>query len=1216
MKTWILRISIGSFACLFLIMGTLFLLLGTQSGTDFIIAQVEKQLDGQLQIGSATGTILDRLEIKDLLFDSPAGKAELGKLVFDWKSSDLFSLHLHIVELRADDISYTAIPQTTKPEPETTDPISLPDLSLPIRITIEKLAVNNVTFYANADAKPLKIKHSNLALLWDTTGMQLQELSFTMPEVTLLAKGEVFPTGNYPLTLETNIQTLSSNYPSLTLHGEYIGDLQELSIKEELRGDMEADIHASLQDVLNELAWNIDLQITEFGPKAFNPAAPQSISGKIHSQGNLQQLATTAQIRVRDNKEDYFNWDAALDVDVDLESLLLKIKQCTLQHQDTAAVIELAGTADMDQELDVTLKWQQLQWPVRGEAEYSSAAGDVSLTGTVDDFHLLLKTAVSGNAIPDTAIQLTSDGNKESIRDMQLTLNGLDGKLIVRGDAEWAPAVKWQIHTEAQHLNPGVYSSQWPGQVTWQIKSQGHIEESEVFTDVIIDHLQGHLRDYPIAGTGKISVAAETIQIDKLLLSSGNATVRAEGVLGEASDLKWKIDIPDFADLLPDSSGALSGSGTVFGKMAAPKLDLQVAGNNIALPQLELERLQLQADFDLSWEEAFQVNLVARNLKSGENQIPEITLQSEGLLTKHTLKLHASHELAELSMDLAGGYEDKQWQGVLESLRLDSKDMGTWQSSNPTKLMAGAQAATLAPLCLSRETSALCVNGNWDKKNTNTGGKLSLTGFPLSWFSAWFPENIDDLGGVFSLEADATMQDKLQATAQAQITPGTISYSTDRDQGALSHEGLTFDLFIVNDGMEADLWLSVDSNIISGKIKSPDLLTTDREQSPTIDGTININANNFQLVETLVADVQNLQGQIDTNFSIQGTLAQPEVNGAGKIYINNILIPAAGLELSDTTLDILADNSTLKLNGIFNSKKGSMAIDGHALLDAGKNYPASITLKGNNFRLVNLPDFQVYLSSDLLMEKKKDLTTLSGTVTIPRAEILFRELPTGTTTASPDIVILQQKKEETPKSPMQMNLKIGLGDKVHFAGIGLNAFIDGQLNISAEPDEQMLGSGEFHIKQGSYRAYGQDLEIETGVISFPGGPLTQPGINLRATRTVGDIVAGISAIGPASKPRITTFSRPPMSESHTLSYLITGSAPNTGSRTKLSVGRQINNKLNVSVGTDIKSGESEFVARYRLSRNIFVQTTTASSSNAADIFYTTEFGGEEKNEEE
>ena len=48
-------------------------------------------------------------------------------------------------------------------------------------------------------------------------------------------------------------------------------------------------------------------------------------------------------------------------------------------------------------------------------------------------------------------------------------------------------------------------------------------------------------------------------------------------------------------------------------------------------------------------------------------------------------------------------------------------------------------------------------------------------------------------------------------------------------------------------------------------------------------------------------------------------------------------------------------------------------------------------------------------------------------------------------------------------------------------------------------------------------------------------------------------------------------------------------------------------------GTDTKTGESQFIARYRLSKKIHVESTTGTSSNAADIFYSTELG--EKSEE-
>ena len=416
MKKWIVRISVTGLAFLFLIIGTVSFLIGTQSGTNFIVTQAERLMNGQLQIGSATGTLLDRLELSDLLFESPAaGKAEVGKLVLDWKRSDLFNLHIHIVELSATNIHYTASQLETEAiaEPKSTASTTLPELALPITITVEKLLIDNVKFYTAKDVEPITITHTEISALWNTNGIQLKKLSFAMPEITLEAKGEVLPTGNYPLAFTTVITTLSPEYPSVTLRGDYGGDLQTLTINEQLRGELEADLQGTLQDVVNAFAWDIKLNIIHFTPEIFNPDIPGIITGNIASTGTLQSLNATAQIAMRDTENSYGNWDAVLDADINLESLLISIKQCTLKQQDSPALIDLAGTVDMDQQLAIALSWKSLQWPITGEAEYSSSAGDIKLTGTIDNFHLDLQTTLSGSAIPDSAIQLSSDGNTE-----------------------------------------------------------------------------------------------------------------------------------------------------------------------------------------------------------------------------------------------------------------------------------------------------------------------------------------------------------------------------------------------------------------------------------------------------------------------------------------------------------------------------------------------------------------------------------------------------------------------------------------------------------------------------------------------------------------------------------------------------------------------------------------------------------------------------------
>jgi translocation and assembly module TamB len=1213
-KKWIICIATGLFALVLLLFSGVFYLLGTESGTHFLVTQAEKQLDGVLQIGSSTGKILDRIELRDILFDSAAGKAELGRLVLDWKTTDLLRLHLHVLELTADDISYTVIPQATEPEPEESGPLVLPELSLPITITIEKLGIHNVTFLSTPDAKALTVDTATLALLWDSNGIQLQELNVAMPEASLQIQGQVNPVGNYPLQLTTTLETLSPDLPSLKLLGEYGGDLQKLVVKEDLSGDIIAELHVDVLQPIDALAWQANLEITELSPALFSPEIAGVLTGSLQSNGTLQQANLTATLSIRDETATEFNWDAELDMEANLESLLITVNQLKLKHADTPARIELAGTAAPEGPLDLTLQWQELQWPLAGDAEYSSTQGDAALTGSVDAYHLILNADVAGRSIPMTSLQLSTDGNTEQVDNLQLTANLLDGVVSVQGKAQWAPAVTWELSTDAADINPGVQYAEWPGNLNWLIQTTGAMEEAGVVTDVILERLEGDLRQLPVAGKAQIGVKPGTIQINDLRLSSGTAALTAQGTLGNKSTLQWQVDVEDFSDLLPESGGQLSGAGTVQGEMDKPQLSLQLSASAISYPQLDLEQLKANAELDLSWKTPFTLNVAATNLKSGENLIKNFTVQGNGTMEEHAVQLTASHELVAITLGLSGGYLQEQWQGVLDTFSINSTDFGPWKLQEPAKLTAAATAANLEQLCLGRENTALCLNGSWDDKNADTGGMVEISEFPLTWLSPWFPDTLENVDGLFSLKADAKMAEKLQADISAEITPGTITYLTAMDKGEIPHQGMKLILHVADDALDADFSLSVDSNTISGNLKSPDLLLPDVGGKARLDGKLLVDARKFDMVEALVPAIEELDAAIDMDFTVQGTVEQPGINGKGTVNIPHVLIPAAGLDLTDTTVAILADNKEISLNGKFYSPEGSMELGGKAALDSAQNWPARFTLKADNFRLVNLADIRVFLTSDLLLKKENDLTSLSGTATIPRAEVLLRELPPGTTTASPDVIIVQEKKEkEDTSSPLAMDLHVTLGNNVHFSGFGFNAFIDGELSITSKPEEQMMGSGAFHIKQGSFRAYGQDLDIETGIISFPGGPLTQPGINLRASRTVGDIVAGISAIGPAAKPRITTFSNPPMSEGQTLSYLLTGSAPeNAGSGAKLSIGRQINNKLSIAVGADVTTGDSEFIARYRLNRAIHVQTTTATNSNAADIFYTVELGGEEE----
>ncbi len=1209
MKKWLKRIGLGAAAVLAVLIGGCCFLLGSESGARFLVSQLEKQLDGQLQVGTVEGRLLDRLELRDVRFSFPFGRGGFSRFVLDWKTTDLLHLQLHILEIAADDISYTLLP--TESEAPSTEPFVLPELSLPVSISLEKLAVANLQFFSASEVSPLVIDSAFLALLWDESGIQLQDLQVRMPEGTAAVQGELNPVAGYPLKLQADIVSLMTDLPSIKLHGDFSGDLKRLLVQLTVQGDIAAELNATVNDVINKSSWQGKLGVSDLRPALFAPDIPGVVSGKIETQGNLQQASLTALLAMHDEENGAYNWNADLDMQADLQDLLFTVNHLLLSHDRTNAALELSGTASVDQELDLLLNLHDLQWPLQGTPDFAVSAGTITLKGTVDDYLLNLTADLGGAQLPAGSWLLKAKGSTERAEIMDLQGNVLDGTLGLSGDVQWTPQLQWNLKSQAQGINPEELSGEWPGKFDWLLQSEGRLEEEGVSAEVSLESLQGTLREQPLFGSAELSVSSDSIDIQKLQLGSGSAEIAAKGRLGESSEIDWNLVVPALGDLLPHASGILRGSGTVKGAMDEPRLNVQLTAESASFAEAELKDLQLAADLDLSWQNPFSVSLSTQGLQYEGNGVEDLQVNAAGSREKHTVLLSAVHELASLHLSLAGGY-DEVWQGVIKKFKVDSRDLGAWRLRKTAALTVGAEAAQLETMCLEGEGS-LCLGGSWDGYSGQSKAEVQLNGFALAALAPWYPEKLQEVGGIFSLQAMVAMQEEIDADVTAKITPGEIRYRTDSELfRTVHHEGGAFTAHVAGGAVESDFHFSLEGNELKGEATLPDVLKVAEKGDAAITARLFVTAHELDVLEALVPDIQELEGGIELDFTVDGTLKEPGLRGKGHLDIGNVFIPAAGLELKDTVFTMAAADKELSLSGTLYSPGGKLILSGTAELDAARNWPAEFSLQADTFRLVNLPEIKIFLDSDLSFTRKGEESLLTGTLAIPKAAVLIRELAPGSQDVSPDVVIIQERKEEPEKvtSPVTMDLKVSLGNDVHFIGFGLNSFVDGQLSLTANPGEQMLGSGEFHVKQGTFRAYGQDLDIERGVISFPGGPLSQPGINLQATRTVGDIVAGVNVLGSASRPRITTFSRPPMSESSTISYLLTGSAPEGGNGgVKLSTGRQINNRLSVFVGTDVKSGDSEFGARYRLNRKTYVQTTTATNSNAVDLFYTIEVGG-------
>ena len=263
---------------------------------------------------------------------------------------------------------------------------------------------------------------------------------------------------------------------------------------------------------------------------------------------------------------------------------------------------------------------------------------------------------------------------------------------------------------------------------------------------------------------------------------------------------------------------------------------------------------------------------------------------------------------------------------------------------------------------------------------------------------------------------------------------------------------------------------------------------------------------------------------------------------------------------------------------------------------------------------MNQPEAQVFVTPDIDVRLQDRDLNITGDVRVPYARIEIAEVPSSAVGASRDVVFVEDTLATRAPVNVHTTVRVALGDSVTFAGFGLRSRLEGGLVVNDEAGKPTRASGEIQLKDGRYRAYGNDLTIDPGRLIFS-GPIDNPGLDIRAYRglTTQNVMAGsgemvgVRLTGTLRKPEFTTFSNPPMSQSETLSYLMFGrplSASSSSDQAALAnaaaiLGMSTGNALAGNIGKQfaldeayIEAGETlkdaSFVAGKYLSPKLFV----------------------------
>ncbi len=400
--------------------------------------------------------------------------------------------------------------------------------------------------------------------------------------------------------------------------------------------------------------------------------------------------------------------------------------------------------------------------------------------------------------------------------------------------------------------------------------------------------------------------------------------------------------------------------------------------------------------------------------------------------------------------------------------------------------------------------------------------------------------------------------------------------------------------------------------------------------------------------------IQESRGRLAVDLTVGGKWRQPIFSGTLKLAEAGGYLPAAGIELKD--LGALAEfhRDRLRLSEfVVHSGPGQLRGKGSLRLKDWRIAEYQAELVGEKFQALDLSELQAQIDPDLKIEGSSSGLKVDGRVTIN--EFLLRKLETSSAVkTSEDVVLVNEARETTrPKAPLAFNGNIDLilGEHVLVKAAGLDARLEGKMNLKVTPGKDPTGSGRISVAEGAYSAYGAKLNIERGNLLFSGGPVQEPTFDILALRTVGKVKAGVRVAGTPRAPKLELYSEPPMGNNDRLAYIVLGrpTAQTSGdanllmtaagallsqgesvvlqdqlkrtlgvdvlgfeagdgdvSTSMLTIGKYLSPDLYVGYGQSLFTETSEFRMRYSLGEHWEVESKTGTESGV-DLYYKIEF---------
>jgi len=1156
-------------ALLVLTAAALWWVTATEGGTRWALARAQDLLGDRLQLVEPRGTLLGGLELEALRYEDDGVRVEAATLSLraDLVRAVFGRLYVHRLRIARLDVLLKAGAQKTESGPPQ-------HIGLPIGLRVREARIDELLFTHEASGHRERITDLYARYRGGVRAHTLSRFGMRTAYGALAASGSIGTRAPFPLAFDLHYDRAGAELPFV-------------------RADLPLAVRVQLNGTLNRLDASLSADADGMSLRARSTLAPRS-------EQWLQALDLEARtVDLQRLQETWPHTALALDAKgcasgnglqgtldlrngqpgpVDRQRIPLARLQsafatdfATLRLGDLRADLgsggRMSGNAEASsarsaiavrvealnlRALHSSLRETALAGPV--EAEATATIQTLRVTLEQDDVRLDADVSREGDRVELRKLNARAGGGE---------LDG-SGELSLNGPMPFSASLRFR------RFDPARFGDYPAGDINGTVEARGDLEEKRrrILAQWRIDN--SRLRGQALASRGQARIETNRISQVDAQLRWGRARAQAEGAYGRRDDtLDWSLEAPQLAQLDPRLGGSLSANGALNGEWDKPRLRYSIRAQALRVPgDVTARSIEASGRAGLDADAPLELDLVADALRAGDIALSRLNAKLTGTLAAHTAALGAKAQDLDLSMRLAGGWNDG-WTGRIEDLR--NRGSYPLALAAPAPLQVRPDAVTLGRLEAALGDGRLLIrNAEWANAKLQTSGEFSR--LPAAWFllAAGLRDQVRTdllLDAEWQLQSDPQLSGRVdvwRAAGDVTLLGGPAV--------AMGMERLVLRARFDNDAMRAELELR--SAIANAGVRARlDPVDTAAGRRLTADAPLDLNAQvevaSLRPFSALFATTGRIDGRLQADVRGTGTLRAPLLRGRIAGDALAIDVPPYGVYWQRGQLRAELEGDVLQLNElVLYAGDGRFSMSGRTPLRIADGGTA-LTWHAERFAAMNRPDMRLVLSGDGNVRVEDGKLALAGEL---RADRGYFELGDDALPELGDDVVIVGEAPRVRKSageaelPVQLDLRLALGQNFQLYAYGYQGYLGGRVRLYTDESDHLRAEGRINAERARFLAYGKRLEVEQGRLIFD-GPIDNPTLDIAAWQRNQAVEVGVKITGTVQSPQVQLVSEPPVSEGEKLSWLVLGRAPGDAQGADLAL-------LQAAAGTLFGRGDS------------------------------------------